>query len=93
MARRFLDNIRADVTTLLADNTTGLISAASMRLLFTDTIDSVISDEAGLGFASPVAAVPLTPNYALITGYTSVAGDLGLGQWAGQQRYERGRAT
>ena len=45
MARRFLDDVRADIQSLLPDNITGEISPADMRTLLTDITDSTIQDE------------------------------------------------
>jgi hypothetical protein len=48
MARRFLDDIRADIATLLPDNTSGLITPAIVRSILTDIVDSEYSDEGGM---------------------------------------------
>lgn len=57
MARRFLDDVRADIISGFADNTTGLITAAAMRQITRDMVDSSVDDEAGI---TAVATLPLT---------------------------------
>ena len=48
MSRIFLDDLRADIAALFADNTIGAISPANLRGIMLDTIDSTIEDEGGI---------------------------------------------
>jgi hypothetical protein len=48
MTRRFLDDIRTEVNSRIADNDIGAIDAADIRNPLQDIIDSTIQDEAGL---------------------------------------------
>lgn len=57
MTRRFLDNVRADIATLLADNTTGDITAPIMQGVLLDMIDSTIQDESAIASNTPSLAV------------------------------------
>lgn len=63
MARKFLNTIRSEVQTLLADNTTGNISAAEMRQVIVDTLDSTYESSAYVvsNAASPGTVVTATP--------------------------------
>lgn len=74
MARRFLDDIRDDVTTLFADNISGNISPADLRSVFDDTIDSVIQDEADIFSNAPTVGVVLTGTFAALTTVYDVNG-------------------
>jgi hypothetical protein len=58
MARRFLDSIRADIASQLADNVTGNITAPVMQNLLLDMIDSTIQDEAAIASNAISLAVP-----------------------------------
>lgn len=60
MARRFLDDIRADLLTLLPDNVVGEISPADVRGILRDIIDSTVQDEAALT-SPPSTVLNLTP--------------------------------
>ena len=78
MARRFLDDIRADITADLADNSTGDISPADIRLNLIDMCDSLASDEAGLASSVETTGIALTGTFAnLATVYSSGTGDDG----------------
>ena len=46
MTRKFLDDLRAEIDTLFADNTSGLISPADVRQIARDTVDSTVADDA-----------------------------------------------
>jgi hypothetical protein len=60
MARRFLDDIRADLLTLLPDNVVGEISPADVRGILRDIIDSTVQDEAAMT-SPPSVPLNLTP--------------------------------
>ena len=77
MARIFLDTLKANITTVFADNTTGDISAADLRGVFVDSLDSLKADEAFLyGDATPAYA--LTQTFAIMAGvYNLSTGDDG----------------
>lgn len=74
MTRRFLDDIRSDVTTLLADNMAGDISPADMRSIFDDTIDSTIADEGEIFSTASTIGVVLTGTFASLTTIYDVNG-------------------
>jgi len=75
MTRRFLDNIRADIATQLADNPTGDITAAIMQNLLLDMIDSTIQDEGAITGGS-VLDIALTNAWQLLDIFdTNVGGD------------------
>ena len=67
MARRFLDNIRSDISTFLADNITGDISPADIRNILNDIIDSTIQDECGIVTSAPVAGYAIAATFTPIT--------------------------
>ena len=48
MARRFLDDIRADIASQLPDNTVGAITPAIVRGLLNDIIASTVQDEVAM---------------------------------------------
>jgi hypothetical protein len=56
MSRRFLDNVRNDLTALLV--TGGETPAPALAALLIDTLDSTIQDEAVLSTTTPTPAVP-----------------------------------
>jgi hypothetical protein len=60
MARRFLDDVRADVALLLADNIVGAISPLDVRTVLGDMIDSLTDDEVGMT-SPPSTVLALTP--------------------------------
>lgn len=77
MARRFLDDIRADIATLLADNTTGDISPADLRLVMLDIISSTIQDECLIVSTAPTLGISLTDSFSVLNVFQdSVGGDL-----------------
>ena len=59
MARRFLDDIRADILSELPDNTVGAITPAIVRGILRDMCDSLAQDECALT-SPPSAVVNLT---------------------------------
>jgi hypothetical protein len=67
MARRFIDDVRSDISTLLADNTVGAISPADLRSVFNDFVDSSISDQALLNADQEVTGYPVDLTFAQIT--------------------------
>ena len=81
MTRKFLDDVRTQVDTLLADNNAGDISPLDVRTVLNNIIDSTIQDEAQL--ASTAAFTPYTlsvGSYAVIGGsgvYDTSRGDDG----------------
>ena len=60
MARRFLDDIRADIISLLPDNTVGSITPAIVRGLLNDIIASTVQDEVAMT-SPPSTVLNLTP--------------------------------
>lgn len=78
MARRFLDLVRGDITTLMADNSTGDITAAIQRSILTDIIDSVVQDEC-IMLGSVGGVFPTTETYQILSSvYESETGGDGL---------------
>ena len=79
MPRKFLDDVRADIQTLIADNTTGEIQPADVRSILTDIVDSTIQDECAIS-GDTGATIALTSAFSPITdGFdTTVGGD---GTW------------
>ena len=78
MTRRFLDDIKADIATLMEDNTTGDFLLAQDRQLRIDMIDSTINDECVLLASTPVASIPTTVGWTILgTGVydTATGGD------------------
>jgi len=69
MARKFLDEVRTDITTKLADNTTGDISALDVREVLRDLLDSSISDEAAFtnALTPPVVSMALDATWKPLT--------------------------
>ena len=74
MARRFLDDIRADIQTEFANNTVGAITAADVRNVLTDIIDSTVQDEGFLYTQTTSAAIPLTGTFQNIDPWTEELG-------------------
>ena len=75
MARQFLDTLRTQINNLLPDNSSGLITPAIVRTLMTDTVDSLVSDDATINRESATPAVlatQITPTQ--ITGIADTAG-------------------
>lgn len=68
MTRRFLDDVRADLSNLMTDNTQGLIEASSLLSLQIDVIDSVIQDECALQMSTRVDNYALTDVMAPLLG-------------------------
>lgn len=56
MTRRFLDDIRANITALLV--TAGETTAPDLAALMIDQVDSVVDDEAAIASTTPSLAVP-----------------------------------
>ena len=65
MTRRFLDDIRNDVTTILVTN--GETTAAEMRGMMLDMLDSTIQDEAVIASNVPSLAVPTAITFIPLT--------------------------
>jgi hypothetical protein len=66
--RKFLDTVRSEMATKLADNTAGEISALDIREVLADIIDSTISDEAGYASStSPILSMALTTTWRPLT--------------------------
>lgn len=65
MARRFLDNIRADMALLYVPG--GGIAAVNEGALMLDMLDSVIQDEAVIASNAASLAVPTTTSYLPLT--------------------------
>lgn len=82
MSRRFLDDIKTDIASLMADNGTGDFTLAQDRIIRVDTIDSTIDDEAAIYSSTPVAG-PIATTIAfssLTTGlYDTAIGDDSVG--------------
>ena len=57
MARRFLDDLRADIINYIIDNDAGLITPAQVRTALLDIIDSTIQDEGAI-IADHTAGAP-----------------------------------
>jgi len=76
MTRRFLDDVRADINSMIVTNTTGDITAAILAPLMIDTIDSTIQDECAISSNTPSLGVASTPVWqSLSTGiYDNVIG-------------------
>lgn len=78
MSRRFLDDIKADITSMMADNASGDFTLAMDRAIRNDTIDSTVEDEAAIYTAVPVPG-PIATTVAfssLTTGlYDTAIGD------------------
>lgn len=77
MARRFLDDIRADIASRIADNDVGAIDAADVRTPLLDMMDSVITDEATLDVDTGKIDLSTTTAWATYATYDSSAGDDG----------------
>lgn len=78
MARIFLDNLKTNIATVFADNTTGDISAADLRGVFVDAVDSLKGDEAFL-YGGITDNYLLTQTFAIMAGvYNLATGDDGL---------------
>lgn len=60
MTRKFLDAVRAEINTLVADNTSGDISPADVRTCLLDITDSTVNSTAWYASSTPSLAVPLT---------------------------------
>jgi hypothetical protein len=57
MTRRFLDDVRADLTALLV--TAGATTALELQPLLIDTIDSSVDDECVVGSTIPAVGIPI----------------------------------
>ena len=75
MPRKFLDNIRTEISTLFADNTTGDISAADLQQVTLDMVDSLAQDEGFIYGDVATAPIALTATpIPISTGYTQTIG-------------------
>ena len=75
MPRKFLDNIRTEISTLFADNTTGDISAADLQQVTLDMVDSLAQDEGFIYGDVTTAPIALTATpIPISTGYTTSVG-------------------
>lgn len=76
MARRFLDDVRADINAQIIANAAGLITADILRPLMIDQIDSTIEDEAAIGSNTLQAGLAVDDvNWTTIPSDTAVGGD------------------
>lgn len=75
MARRFLDDIRTEITTRIPDNDVGAIDAADVRTPVLDLIDSVVTDEATLDVDIGKTGLAVGTSFVTYADYDSSAGD------------------
>jgi hypothetical protein len=74
MTRRFLDDVRANIATLIADNTSGDTSNEDIRVQMLDLLDSAIQDECNIS-SNTNTGIVLTGSFQnLTTPYQEQAG-------------------
>lgn len=74
MTRRFLDDIRADITNDLADNIIGSITPTIVRGILNDMIDSTVNDECAIAATALVTGIPLTATFTDLSVYNLTDG-------------------
>lgn len=75
MTRRFLDDIRSDIVTLMPDNNIGAITPAITRGILTDMVDSTVQDEGAISANAPTLGIATTDSFTqLTTPYAQNAG-------------------
>ena len=76
MARRFLDDVRAEINAQIIANAAGLITAPILNPLLIDSIDSSTDDEAVLFLSTPATGVAVGLAWTPINFDSSIGGDL-----------------
>jgi hypothetical protein len=67
MTRRFLDDIKSDISSLMADNVTGDFLLSQDRQIRNDIIDSVIDDECEIFTSTVVSSLTTTTSFVSLT--------------------------